>query len=77
MATTEGAAGGRFTADGREGRWDPTPLPGPLKDVYGAGDCFAAGLAYALGEGRAPDEALAFAAERAAAAMTRVGLGRL
>ena len=77
VATTEGAAGGRFTAGDREGRWDPAPLPGPLKDVYGAGDCFAAGLAYALGEGRAPDDALAFAAERAAAAMTRVGLGRL
>ena len=77
VATTEGAAGGRFTAGDREGRWVPAPLPGPLKDVYGAGDCFAAGLAYALGEGRAPEDALALAAERAAAAMTRAGLGRL
>ncbi len=77
VATTEGAAGGRFTAGDREGRWAPVPLPGPLKDVYGAGDCFAAGLAYALGEGRAPEHALAFAAERAAAAMTRTGPGRL
>jgi ribokinase len=73
IAITEGAEGGRFDANGREGRWAPAPLPGPLRDVYGAGDCFAAGLAYALGAGRPPDEALAFAAERAAAAMTRAG----
>ena len=77
VATTEGSAGGRFTAGGREGRWGPAPLPGPLKDVYGAGDCFAAGLAYALGEGRPAEDALTFAAERAAAAMTRAGHGRL
>lgn len=77
VATTEGAAGGRFTADGQEGRWAAAQLPGPLTDVYGAGDCFAAGLAYALGEGRAPEGALTFAAERAAAAMTRTFSGRL
>jgi ribokinase len=75
VATTEGSAGGRFTADGTEGRWAAAPLPGPLVDVYSAGDCFAAGLAYALAEGRAPAEALDFAAQRAALAMTRRGGG--
>ena len=39
----------------------------------GAGDSFAAGLTYALAAGRSPDEALRFAAERGALAMTRRG----
>ena len=73
VAVTEGAAGGRFTVGDSEGRWVAAALPGPLADVYGAGDCFAAGLAYALGEGRAAQEALDFAAQRAALAMTRRG----
>jgi ribokinase len=73
VATTEGSAGGRFTANGEQGRWEAAPLPGALEDVYGAGDCFAAGLAYGLGEGRSVPDALAYAAERAAAAMTRRG----
>jgi ribokinase len=74
VATTEGAEGGRFIAGDREGRWEPTPLPGPLVDTYGAGDCFAAGLAFALGEGLVTEEALAVAAESAAHAMTRAGV---
>ena len=32
-------------------------------DTYGAGDCFAAGLTYALGAGLAVEEALALAAK--------------
>lgn len=75
VATTEGRAGGRFTAEGTEGRWAAAPLPGPLVDVYSAGDCFAAGLAYALAEGRLAADALDFAAQRAALAMTRRGGG--
>lgn len=73
VATTEGPAGGRFTANGEEGRWAAAPLPGPLADVYGAGDCFAAGLAYALAEGHPPAAALEFAARSAAAALARHG----
>lgn len=70
VVSTAGALGG-WAQPG--GPYKPAVTPGPYEDVYGAGDCFAAGLAYALGEGRPPDEALAFAAERAAAAMTRAG----
>jgi ribokinase len=73
VATTEGGKGGRFVAGDREGRWEPAPLPAPLADAYGAGDCFAAGLAFGLGAGRAIDDALAVAAQSAARAMTRHG----
>jgi ribokinase len=73
VATTEGARGGRFAAGEREGRWQTAPLPGPFADSYGAGDCFAAALAFALGRGDDYDDALALAAERAAWAMTRPG----
>jgi ribokinase len=75
VVTTEAGKGGRYVAGEREGRWDAAPLPGPLVDAYGAGDSFAAGLAFALGVGKPIDAALAFAAQRAAAAMTRPGAG--
>lgn len=73
VASTEGRAGGRYVQDGTEGRWEPAPLPGPLRDVYGAGDSFAAGLAFALAEGRTAQEAVDVAAVSAACAMTRRG----
>jgi len=75
VATTAGAAGGHWSAGARSGRWEAAPLPGPAVDAYGAGDCFAAGLAWALAEGRAPEDALAFAALRGATAWTRPGAG--
>ncbi len=59
--------------DGVSGRFDPAPLPGPISDAYGAGDSFAAGLAYGLGAGYSTEEALALAARCGAAAMTRRG----
>jgi sugar/nucleoside kinase (ribokinase family) len=46
-----------------------------MADAYGAGDCFAAGLAFALARGDDTQAALAFAAGRGAAAMTRRGAG--
>lgn len=73
VVTTEGENGGRYAAGEETGRWEPAPLPGPLADTYGAGDSFAAGLTFALGEGRPVDDALAFAARIAAAAMTKPG----
>lgn len=74
VATTEGKAGGRYVAAGGAGRWRAAPLPGPLADTYGAGDCFAAGLTYGLATGRSTEDALAFASERAARALTRRGV---
>jgi ribokinase len=71
VVTTAGALGGwaqpggPFTA--------PAP-PGPVVDTYGAGDSFAAGLTYALAAGRAPADAVAFAARCGAAALTGRGV---
>jgi ribokinase len=74
VATTEGAAGGRYrTDDGRTGRWAAVPPPGPVEDTYGAGDSFAAALGLAVARGDAVDAALAFAAARGAAALCRRG----
>ena len=64
VVRTDSRRGGRFeTADGGAGRYDVVPPPGPVVDTYGAGDCFAAGLTYALGAGLAVEEALALAAK--------------
>lgn len=76
VVSTEGSEGGRYLADGEEGRWAPAPLPGPLADSYGAGDSFAAGLAFALARGVAPQEAVELAAASAASALTRHGASR-
>jgi ribokinase len=74
VVRTAGAAGGSLLAgDGRELRWEAAPLPGPPVDSYGAGDSFAAGLTYALADGRPAEEALAFAARCGAASMTGRG----
>ncbi|MBA3331669.1 MAG: ribokinase, partial [Actinobacteria bacterium] len=48
-------------------------VPGPVEDAYGCGDCFSAGLAYALGRGLEREEALALAARCGAAALARRG----
>jgi ribokinase len=72
--TTAGANGGAWTAaDGCSGTYAPAPLPGPLEDVYGAGDSFAAGLTYSLARGDAVEEAVACAARCASAALARRG----
>jgi ribokinase len=74
VVSTEGARGGHWTGgEGRTGHFESAPLPGPVRDSYGAGDCFAAGVTYALGEGKPVDEALALGARLGAEAMTRAG----
>jgi ribokinase len=73
VVTTRGREGGSFRADGREGSFEATQLPGRVKDAYGAGDSFAAGLAFALGRGDDIEEALGFASSCGARAMTRRG----
>jgi ribokinase len=71
---TRGREGGSFRASGRDGSFAAAPLPGPIRDAYGAGDCFAAGLAFALARGDSVERALAFASSRGAEAMTRRGV---
>jgi ribokinase len=74
VARTNAAAGGSLeTADGEVLRWEAAPLPGPVVDTYGAGDCFAAGLTYGLAEGGAPGDALALGARCGAACVTGRG----
>jgi len=71
VVTTAGGHGGRWEAsDGTAGGWDPLPLPGPRRDAYGAGDSFAAALAYGLGDGRGIDGACALAARAGASKLT-------
>jgi ribokinase len=71
---TAGDRGGIYTvAGGEPQRYAASRLPGPLRDTYGAGDSFAAGLTFALAERRTADEALAFAARAGAAALARRG----
>ena len=55
------------------GPFRAAPLPGPVQDAYGCGDCFAAGLTFALAEGHPVDEAVAFGARCGAAVLTGRG----
>jgi ribokinase len=74
VVRTAGSAGGTFeTPDGGRGAWQATPLPGPVKDAYGCGDSFAAGLTYGLGAGKSPEDALELAARCGAACLTGRG----
>jgi ribokinase len=73
VVSTMGREGGTFVAGGKTGTYASAPPPGPIADSYGAGDSFAAGLAFALGRGDEPEAALAFAAHCGAAAMTGRG----
>jgi ribokinase len=73
VVATRGREGGTFTAGNESGAFEAAPIPGPIADAYGAGDCFAAGLAFALARGDETEAALALAAGRGARAMTRRG----
>jgi ribokinase len=71
---TAGAEGGSWTAgEGRTGSFSAAPLPGPVADSYGAGDCFAAGLTFALGSGLEVEPALELASRCGAASITGRG----
>jgi ribokinase len=66
VVRTDGAHGGTFAIGGAPAqRYAAVPAV-VTGDTYGAGDTFAAALTLALGEGREPADALAFAAARAA-----------
>jgi ribokinase len=72
VVSTAGSLGG-WAQPG--GPYKPAVPPGPFEDAYGAGDCFAAGLTYALARGMEIPDALTFASERGALALTRRGAG--
>ena len=74
VVRTAGAAGGEWERpEGNRGRYEATPLPGPIRDSYGCGDSFAAGLTCALAQGREPERALEFAAGCGAACLAGDG----
>src|SRR5262249_30749604 len=74
VVATRGTSGGDWRAAGEGGTYGAVPPPGPVVDTYGAGDCFAAGLTFALGRGDPPAAALAFAAHCGAYAVTGAGV---
>ena len=69
--TTAGALGG-WAQPG--GPFTAAPVPGPFVDSYGAGDCFAAGLAFGLAAGLDTADALAFASRCGAGALAGAGV---
>jgi ribokinase len=71
VVTTSGALGGWMQPGGP---YSAAPVPGPVEDTYGAGDCFAAGLTYALTAGLEAHDAVAFASRCGAAALTGRGV---
>jgi ribokinase len=70
VVTTSGALGGWVRPGGP---FRATPLPGPVEDTYGCGDCFAAGLTYALASGCSMEEAVQAGARCGAAVLTGRG----
>jgi ribokinase len=70
VVTTSGSLGGWVRPGGP---FRAVPPPGPIQDAYGCGDCFAAGLTYALGEGRPMEEAVALGARCGAAVLSGRG----
>lgn len=70
LIRTEGAAGGLSLPGGR---YDPSPLPGPLVESYGCGDSFAAGVVTGLAARWTLAKAIALGAQCGAACATRFG----
>ncbi len=66
VVTTSGGLGGWIRPGGP---FRAAPLPGPIQDAYGCGDCFAAGLTFGLADGLALDEAVALGARCGAAVL--------
>lgn len=71
VVTTSGALGG-WAQPG--GPYQAAPAPADPVDAYGAGDCFAAGLAFALGAGLEGLDALEFASRCGAGALAGPGV---
>jgi ribokinase len=73
VVRTAGAAGGAWETATDRGTWDAAPLGGPVRDAYGCGDSFAAGLTYGLGAGMELESALEMGARCGAACLTGRG----
>jgi ribokinase len=71
VVTTSGALGG-WAQPG--GPYTAAPRPSKPADAYGAGDCFAAGLAFALAAGLEGLDALEFASRCGAGALAGPGV---
>jgi ribokinase len=71
VVSTAGALGG-WSQPG--GPFTAPVVQAAIEDTYGAGDCFGAGLTYALGAGLSAHDAVAFAARCGAAALTGRGV---
>ena len=71
---TQGGSGGTYRElGGPLLRYRAAPLPGPVADRYGAGDSFAAALAFGLASGMTGKEAVELAARCAAHVLTGRG----
>jgi ribokinase len=70
VVTTSGGLGGWLRPGGP---FRAAPVPGPIEDAYGCGDCFAAGLTYGLAEGRSLEDAVALGSRCGAAVLTGRG----
>jgi ribokinase len=70
VVTTAGALGGWIQPGGP---YLAAPLEAPIEDAYGCGDCFAAGLTFALARGDSIEAAVAFGARCGAAVLTGRG----
>lgn len=69
LAMTDGSQGGSYWTPEGKFAWAASPLPGTPVDAYGCGDSFAGALAFGLGQGLVPGEALALAARCGAACL--------
>ena len=70
VVTTSGSLGGWIRPGGP---FRAAPLPGPIADAYGCGDCFAAGITFGLGAGWTIEDAVAFGARCGAMVLTSRG----
>jgi ribokinase len=73
VVRTAGASGGSWETGSARGDYEAVPLPGSVRDAYGCGDSFAAGLTYGLGADLALPAALELAARCGAACLTGRG----
>jgi ribokinase len=70
VVTTAGGLGGWIRPGGP---FRAAPIPGPVADAYGCGDCFAAGVTYGLARSLPVDEAVAIGARCGATVLTSKG----